>query len=127
MTNNARKGSASGNAATEIVGRDGACTLEDVCLACKVEADFVAELVEHGALEPAGRTRNQWRFTQISIVHVARAKRLERDLGLNVAGVALALDLLDQIEDLQRRLRVYEGGGATSRSSLPADGADEEQ
>lgn len=121
MTNNPGKDAADRTEATEIVGRDGDCTLEEVCLTCKVEADFVAELVEHGALYPAGRTRSEWRFTQISLVHVARAGRLERDLGLNVPGVALALDLLEQIEDLQRRLRAYEAGGVVA----PADDVDE--
>ncbi len=109
MTNEAGKDT--GSAAAEIVGQDGDCTLEDVCFICKVEADWVAELVEHGALDPAGGNRSEWRFTQISMVHVARAKRLERDLGLNTPGIALAFDLLDQIDDLRRRLRIYESQG----------------
>lgn len=117
MTDKAQKGSASASMNAEIVGVQGDSTLEDVCLACQVEASWVADLVEHGALNPLGRTRSEWRFTQISLVHVARAKRLERDLGLNVPGVALALDLIAQIEDLQRRLRAYEGNAPTSRSN----------
>jgi chaperone modulatory protein CbpM len=34
--------------------------------------------------------------------------RLQRDLGVNVAGVALALDLLEEIERMQTRLRRFE-------------------
>jgi chaperone modulatory protein CbpM len=30
--------------------------------------------------------------------------RLQRDLGINLAGVALAIDLLDEIEDLRAQL-----------------------
>ena len=31
--------------------------------------------------------------------------RLQRDLGINLAGVALVMDLLDEIEELRGRLR----------------------
>jgi chaperone modulatory protein CbpM len=108
MTDEAGKDGARGNSATEIVSRGGECTLEDICVACKVDADWVAELVEHGALDPTGQSPSEWRFTQISVVHVAKAKRLERDLGLNTPGIALAFDLINQIEDLRRRLTIYE-------------------
>ena len=108
MTENAGKDGARGTSAAEIVSPGDECTLEDICVACRVEADWVAELVEHGALDPTGQSPSEWRFTQISVVHVAKAKRLERDLGLNTPGVALALNLIDQIEELRRRLRIYE-------------------
>ena len=50
----------------------------------------------------------QWRFTGVSLQKVQRAYRLKRDLGLNTAGVALALDLLDEVHTLQQRLNRYE-------------------
>ena len=56
-----------------------------------------------GCTEPA-----QWRFTQMSLVTLRRAGRLERDLRLNAAGVALALELMDEIEHLKRRLARFE-------------------
>jgi chaperone modulatory protein CbpM len=31
--------------------------------------------------------------------------RLQRDLGINLAGIAVALDLLDEVETLRARLR----------------------
>ena len=46
------------NAATglsaEIVERAETCTLEDLCLACRVERDWITQLVEHGVIEPVG-------------------------------------------------------------------------
>ncbi len=41
-------------------------------------------------------------------LRLARAVRLRRDLGLNYAGAMLACDLLDRIDELERRLRRYE-------------------
>lgn len=92
----------------EIVEAGGHCTLEELCVACNVEADWVADLVAHGALEPSGCGRAEWRFQSLTIASVAKAKRLERDLGLNTPGVALALELLDEIATLRARLRIYE-------------------
>jgi chaperone modulatory protein CbpM len=77
------------------------CTLDDLCLSCNVTSDWVAGLVEHGVIEPIGQTRSGWQFTTLSIVRVAKARRLERDLGLNLPGVALALDLLDQLNEMR--------------------------
>ena len=49
---------------------------------------------------PLGGSRHEWRFTRLSVVRVAKARRLERDLDLNPPGVALVLDLLDELDAL---------------------------
>jgi len=46
----------------------------------------------------------QWRFTYTEIRRVQTAVRLQRDLRINLPGCALALDLLDELEEL-RQLR----------------------
>ena len=89
----------------ELIEPDAMCTLEELCHACNVQAAWVAELVDHGVIEPAGRTQTDWQFTSVSIVRVAKAKRLERDLSLNPPGVALVLELLDEIEELRSCLK----------------------
>jgi chaperone modulatory protein CbpM len=92
---------ASPSIASEIIDQGAMCTLDDLCLSCNVNPDWIAGLVEHGVIEAVGQTRSGWRFTTLSIVRVAKAKRLERDLGLNLPGVALALDLLDQLDEMR--------------------------
>lgn len=79
-------------------------TLNELCHACSSSAEWVIELVEQGALEPVGREQSQWRFTVTSLQRVHTAMRLQRDLGVNLAGIALALDLLDEIKVLQARV-----------------------
>ncbi len=81
------------------------CTLEQLCLACDVEAGWVIELVEHGVIEPAQPAGSTWQFASFSIERVAKAKRLGRDLDVNPPGLALVLELLDEIEALHSRLR----------------------
>ncbi|MFW2372200.1 MAG: chaperone modulator CbpM, partial [Gammaproteobacteria bacterium] len=73
-------------------------------------AEWIIELVEIGALEPVAPKplsyeQIQWRFTASSLQRARKASRLQRDLGVNLAGVALALDLLDEIDALESRLR----------------------
>lgn len=84
-------------------------TLADLCRACAVPADEVFELVEQGLVEPRGREPTGWRFEAISVRRVRCAVRLQRDLGVNRAGAALALELLEEMEALRRRLRELEG------------------
>jgi chaperone modulatory protein CbpM len=84
-------------------------TLADVCRACAVQTQFIVELVEEGVLAPAGQEPRRWRFTYAQLRSVRAASRLQRDLGVNLAGAALALELLEEIEALQTRLRVLGG------------------
>lgn len=92
----------------EIVAAGATLSLSELSTNCCVEADWIVELVEHGAIEATGQSQSDWQFTQLTLVRVAKAKRLERDLALNTPGVALALELLDEIDDLRGRLKSLE-------------------
>lgn len=80
-------------------------TLQDVCRACAARADLVIELVHEGVLTPTGAAPAQWRFTGIHMHRATVALRLQRDLGVNPAGAALALELMDEMENLRSQLR----------------------
>ncbi len=80
-------------------------SLGDICRACSRHAEWVIELVDEGVLEPAGPSPEQWHFSPTALQRALVAARLQRDLGINLAGVALALDLLDEINTLRARLR----------------------
>ena len=83
-------------------------TLEDLCIACSVSSEEILTYVSEGIIEPLEPGGEQHYFSQTSIVEVRRAKRLETDLGLNAAGIALAFELVAQIDILRRRLARYE-------------------
>jgi chaperone modulatory protein CbpM len=91
---------------SETIGTDAVYSIEELSKACGVETAWVVELVEHGIIEPQGRVISEWRFSTLSIVRIAKAKRFDRDLGINPAGIALALDLLGEIDRLKARLNV---------------------
>ena len=80
-------------------------TLQDVCRACAAQAERIIELVDEGVLTPQGQAPEQWRFSGLHIVRAKVAVRLQRDLDVNLAGVALALQLMDEMDALRARLR----------------------
>lgn len=80
-------------------------TLIEVSRTCAVQTGFIIELVEEGVIEPiAGHAPDSWRFTGLQVRHVTVAWRLQRDLGVNLAGAALALQLLDEVETLRAQI-----------------------
>jgi MerR family transcriptional regulator, heat shock protein HspR len=60
-----------------------------------------------------GRRR---RYKPDDLKRIRKASRLERDLGINLAGVEVVLRLTQQIADLQRRVAGYEAESRASSS-----------
>src|SRR4051812_30906774 len=81
-------------------------TTVELCRAVGASESHLQLWVAEGVLQPSGgSTFTEWRFGGASLRRVRVAMRLTRDLDVNPPGVALALDLLDQIEALEARLR----------------------
>ena len=84
---------------------DAVLTLEQLCRVCAVQTEFVLTLLEEGVAQPIeGQRPETWRFSQVQVRRVSVAWRLQRDLGVNPAGAALALQLLDEMETLRAQL-----------------------
>ena len=94
----------------ELIDEQTTFTLAELCRSCAVEAELIEALVEQGILEPAGRRGRHWCFPASSLRRTRITLHLQRDLGVNLAGAALALDLLERIEELDARLRAMRGG-----------------
>ena len=91
----------------DVLEEDIELSLADLCRICQLSADRVLQLVDEGLLEPRGPGPGQWRFHGRSVRRVRCVIRLERDLGVNLAGAALALDLLEEIQQLRAHLNRY--------------------
>jgi len=89
----------------ELIDEQTTFTLAELCRCCAVEAELIEALVEHGILEPVGRQGRHWCFPASSLRRTRITLHLQRDLGVNLAGAALALDLLERIDELDARLR----------------------
>lgn len=80
-------------------------SLDELCHACSAEQAQLVALVDEGVVTPSGAEPAGWRFTGVHLRRARVAVRLERDLGVNPAGAALALQLMDELDDLRARLR----------------------
>ena len=80
----------------------------EFCTSLHIERSWVVELVDHGVLEPRGAAPHDWRFPASAVARVRSAERLVNDLGVNLAGAAVILDLLEERRQLLDRLRGFE-------------------
>jgi chaperone modulatory protein CbpM len=80
-------------------------TLQDLSRMCAVEERHIVEFIEEGVLH-AVRRDTEWIFSGGALRRARLAVRLERDLELNLAGVALALDLMEELQQLRRALQL---------------------
>lgn len=77
-------------------------SLDELCHALQADQQLVIELVELHVLSPRGETHVEWHFDSYNFKRAKTAVSFYRDLEVNVNGIALALELLDQIESLTR-------------------------
>lgn len=91
-----------------IVEEEVELTLSELCRSCAVHAEVIISMVDEGILEPRGTVPTEWRFPGPALVRIERALRLQQDLDINLAGVALVVDLLDEIDTLRAQLRALE-------------------
>jgi chaperone modulatory protein CbpM len=91
---------------TGSVIEDDSLTLGQLCRACGTHADWIISLVEESIIEPQGAEITLWRFSGVSLVRARSALRLQRDLGLNLAGIALVFDLMEELEKLRNQLNI---------------------
>lgn len=85
-------------------------SVDELSRTCRCEVELIVTLVDEGVLEPEGGSPDDWRFGGGALQRARTAVRLARDLELNPPGVALALDLLDEI--VQLRAALARRGGA---------------
>ena len=91
---------------TGTVIEEDSLTLEQLCHACDVHADWIISIVEESIIEPLGEDSRLWRFSGASLIRARSALRLQRDLGINLAGIALALDLMEELESLRTQIKL---------------------
>jgi chaperone modulatory protein CbpM len=81
-------------------------TIVELAEAIRTPEDLIMAWVSEGVLSPAGASPQDWRFSGSSLQRAKTAARLMHDLELNLPGVALALDLLDELDQLRSQLHL---------------------
>lgn len=81
-------------------------SFNEVCLRYNIPEELLIEMVEQGLFAPQSVTSKQTQLTSKDLHRMESAFRLHKDLGINLPGVALALDLLEEIEELRKELHI---------------------
>jgi chaperone modulatory protein CbpM len=92
----------------EIVEESAELSLDQLCQACELSEQEIVELVEEGVIDPEGNRPSSWRFRAVSLRRIRISRNLQRELGVNAPGAALAIDLLEELEELRTRLKRLE-------------------
>jgi len=91
----------------EVVDSEGSTfTLREICERGSCHAEFVIKLVNYGIIAPVEDTpeAGQWQFDVAALSRLRKAMRLQRDLKINLPGLAMSLDLLDEVQEMRREV-----------------------
>lgn len=91
-----------------IIESDEPLTLEELAQAISMNDDIVIKMVEYQLIQPKGDQPKNWKFDSLCLRRAKIAASFYRDLEINLSGIALALDLLEQIDDMQSRIDTLE-------------------
>src|SRR5882762_5772070 len=91
-----------------LLGEGDWIAVTEVCRLCLMDMSAVVELVELGVVVSRGASPDDWLVPAASLPRLRVAGRLMRDLGVNVTGAALAVELLEARGDLERQVRRLE-------------------
>jgi chaperone modulatory protein CbpM len=76
-------------------------SLIQLCDICNLTPELIIEMVNEGILDPNGESKRAWRFSFTIVERIRKVQRLQNDFNINLAGAALALHLLEKIEQLE--------------------------
>lgn len=86
----------------EVLGDEKCYSLAELCEICQLERTVVLELIEYEVIVAEAVEGDV--FKQAQLDRLLKASRLQHDLEINNAGVALALDLLETIDELKQEV-----------------------
>ena len=97
-----------------IVEHDVHMTIVELAQATQTPEDLIMAWVSEGVLSPAGGSPQDWRFSGDSLKRAKMAARLMHDLELNLPGVALAINLLEELDLLRSQLHLANAANTSS-------------
>jgi chaperone modulatory protein CbpM len=92
-----------------LLGESDWIAVSEVCRLCLIDVTALVEFVELGVVVSRGGAPEQLMVPAACLPRLRVAGRLMRDLGVNVTGAALAVELLEARGELERRIRRLEG------------------
>lgn len=76
-------------------------SLHEITYSLGVAPEMIIEIINEGIISINSDEHEQWQFDNQAYRRIQTVLRLNRDLGVNVPGAALILELLSEIDRLQ--------------------------
>jgi len=87
-----------------LLGESDWIAASQICELCRLDLQAVMELAALGLVAPRETRPGQWEIAATALPRLRVVGRLMRDLGVNVSGAALAVELLEAQRELERRI-----------------------
>ncbi len=71
--------------------------------------DRLRELMDMGWLEPTRTAEKALLFSRVDVYRIRKLERLCADFELHTLGGSIVVDLLERVEELEQRLRMFAG------------------
>lgn len=79
-------------------------TIREISVSFDVEQETIIEIVNEGIVPLQKNQENELLFDNDAYHRIRTVLQLHRDLGVNIAGAALVLELLNEIDALHNRI-----------------------
>jgi DNA-binding transcriptional MerR regulator len=84
-------------------------SMDELARAAGVQAGIVEVFVRYRLIEPSMNGGSDQLFPTSIITRLHRIVHLRQDLGVNLAGVAVILEITEHLEALEKELRILRG------------------
>ena len=92
-----------------LLGENDWVQVETLLGLCDLTLDAVVELAELGVVAPrGGGIPSEWQLPAATLPRLRTMSRLMHDLGVNLSGAVLAVELIESRRQLERRVRELE-------------------
>ena len=91
-----------------VLGEGDWIAVAEICQLCRIDQTALMELAALGLAEPRESAPGVWQIPATALPRLRVAARLIHDLGVNVSGAALAVELLEARRELESRIRRLE-------------------
>ena len=79
-------------------------SIHEVTSSFGISTETIIEIVNEGVVTIENTTPEEWQFDDEACRRIRLALQLHRDLGVNIAGAALAIELMNEIDELHSLL-----------------------
>jgi len=92
----------------QVIGEGDWIAASEVCQLCRLDLEAVLELAALGVVTSRETVPGEWQVPTTALPRLRIVGRLMHDLGVNISGAALAVELLEAQRGLESRIRHLE-------------------